>query len=279
MFELKSIWDNAGSQPLDISVEEQLDALMSRIRRRDNVLRAVQYALFVLVPILSLAIVMSRPQPEAPRMLQCYVPNGSTRVLTLSDSTVVTLNSGSTFVYPEEFSGSNRSVFLNGEASFNVTKDESCPFVVNAPDFNVEVYGTVFNVTAYAEDKVSSVVLSEGRVKMKGESFDTFLAVGQKAEFQKDSESLVVSNVDTSDYFAWEQGGLLLQRASIEDIIKTLNRVYGKDVQCNYSPKYMDACITFKSPAQISVEEFLGSLRRLIPGMRYEIGETIVNLF
>ena len=280
MFELKNIWDSMDSRQADISVEEQLDAVMSRIKGRDRALCAAQYAAFVLVPLVALAVFLTRPQPAVPQMLQCYVPNGCVRTLTLSDSTVVTLNAGTTFVYPENFSGSaTRSVFLNGEASFSVAKDAEHPFVVSAPDFEVEVFGTVFNVSAYAEDKVSSVVLSEGRVKMKGESFDTFLAVGQKAEYKKESESLVVSNVDAGDWFAWQQGGIMLQRATIDDIIKTISRVYGMEVQCNFAHKYTEACITFKSADQIPVEEFLKSLSQLISGMKYDIRDNSVNLY
>ena len=48
----------------------------------------------------------------------------------------------------------SRNVQLNGEAYFEVTKNSRQPFMVRTPQKAVvKVYGTQFNVEAYADDK------------------------------------------------------------------------------------------------------------------------------
>ena len=67
----------------------------------------------------------------------------------MSDGTVVNLNSGTSLKYPVAFvEGENRSVFLDGEAFFDVATDKDHPFIVNAEALNIEVLGTKFNVSA-----------------------------------------------------------------------------------------------------------------------------------
>jgi len=80
------------------------------------------------------------------------IPYGKRFDILLSDGTTVFLNSGSSIKYPVKFiKGMNRQVFLDGEAFFEVAKDEKHPFIVDAQELNVEVLGTKFNVSSYQE--------------------------------------------------------------------------------------------------------------------------------
>ena len=58
------------------------------------------------------------------------VPYGQTKFLCLEDSTRVTINAGTTLIYPRRFGKGKRNVFLSGEANFDVTRDEKRPFTV-----------------------------------------------------------------------------------------------------------------------------------------------------
>ena len=55
---------------------------------------------------------------------------GRANTLVLSDGTKVILNAATTFRYPTSFGEKNRMVYLEGEAYFEVAKDEEKPFVV-----------------------------------------------------------------------------------------------------------------------------------------------------
>ena len=95
------------------------------------------------------------------------VPYGKRFDVVLSDGTTVFMNSGTELKYPVAFlKKGNREVFVQGEAYFDVTSDKR-PFVVNASELNVEVFGTEFNVLAYPEDNRTNVVLVEGSVGLQ----------------------------------------------------------------------------------------------------------------
>lgn len=88
------------------------------------------------------------------------------RKIILSDSTVVTLNSGTTLSYPLSFGNKNREVYLNGEAFFEVHKDRRRPFIIHTKKMNVRVLGTVFNIKSYDDAPLSETSLIEGSIEV-----------------------------------------------------------------------------------------------------------------
>src|SRR5690606_21517010 len=92
------------------------------------------------------------------------VPYGKRFRIYLSDGTRVHVNSGTTIRYPGAFGKEgNRRIFLEeGEAYFDVVRDENRPFVVNTDRVNVRVLGTEFNVSSYDEDEAVRAVLVTG---------------------------------------------------------------------------------------------------------------------
>ena len=76
------------------------------------------------------------------------VPKGCEFSLTLSDGSRVWLNAGSKLKYPEVFAGDHREVYLEGEAYFEVARNEQASFSVYTRDMNLQVLGTSFNIKA-----------------------------------------------------------------------------------------------------------------------------------
>lgn len=166
------------------------------------------------------------------------IPYGKRFELELSDGTLVHLNSGSTLKYPVTFiAGQNRQVFLDGEAFFDVSKDKKHPFVVNADHLNIRVLGTHFNVSNYAEDDVTDVVLVEGSVGLyqTNEKFDatknTILEPGFKGSFNKKNQRINTNPVITDTYTSWMYGGLTFRNMSFKNISKKLERHYNVSIE------------------------------------------------
>jgi len=86
--------------------------------------------------------------------------------ITLSDGTVITLNSETTLKYPAVFDGQTREVYLNGEAFFDVAKDHKHPFIVHAGKMSVRVLGTAFNIKSYSNDARSETTLIRGTIEV-----------------------------------------------------------------------------------------------------------------
>lgn len=164
------------------------------------------------------------------------VPYGKRTKLQLSDGSTVWLNSGSKLAYPASFNKDKRKVYLEGEAIFEVTHDKSHPFMVIAKDFEIEVLGTVFNVSNYTDDLSINTVLKNGSVKIqyKGNSIkDQSLIIkpGTLASYSKDSRSISTATVDVDKYFSWRDGIIIFKNDNLKDIMKQLSRYYNASIE------------------------------------------------
>ncbi|WP_298472951.1 FecR family protein [uncultured Maribacter sp.] len=168
------------------------------------------------------------------------VPYGKKFDIVLSDGTSVFLNSGSSIRYPVKFiKGLNRQVFLNGEAFFDVTTDESHPFIVDTEELNVQVLGTKFNVQTYEEDSRVDVVLVEGKVGMDSQKKlnynenEVVLEPGFKGTYNKIEKNITTKKVNTSVYTSWVTGTVVFRNRPFKEIVKKLERLYNVTIIVN----------------------------------------------
>jgi len=165
---------------------------------------------------------------------QIVVPFGRRHSITLSDGTVVQLNSGSKLVFPAKFVGAKREVFLKGEGYFEVAKNASKPFVVNTDFINVKVLGTHFNISAYENVKSAIAVLVEGSVEVYKDNFlknnHSKITPGQACFFTGNDSELYIQDVNVNEYICWKDGYYLLSDQPFGNIIKKIEKYYNKSV-------------------------------------------------
>lgn len=155
------------------------------------------------------------------------VPYGKTFQLKLADGSHVVLNAGTKLKYPVSFLGENRTVFLNGEAYFEVAEDSENPFIVSTDDMDIEVLGTQFNVTSYTDDQKTYAVLVEGKVAARNNlaiSETKILNPSELVYFE--GQALQTQKVNTTKYVAWVQGKLVFVDDSFSIIKNKLERKY-----------------------------------------------------
>ncbi len=165
-----------------------------------------------------------------------HIPKGKRFEVILSDGTRVYLNADSSLKYPIQFvAGKPRDVFLEGEAYFDVTKQEGLPFTVHADDMNINVIGTKFNVSHYAQNDHIQTVLVEGSVALSQNRDDnaipTMLTPGNKAQWNKKDNSTAIKKVDTRLYTAWMDGKLIFRNTAFKEIRQTLERHYNVTIK------------------------------------------------
>lgn len=161
--------------------------------------------------------------------LTVIVPKGKRTTLKLSDGSSIWVNSGTKLVYPKVFNDENREIMIDGEAYLNVSKDEKRPFIVHTRGFDVAVLGTQFNISAYSNDRESSVVLVEGAVEIAAESSKGKLYPNQG--FFSVNGSFSIKNVDVYPYICWRDGVMQLNGESLDVIMKRLSRYYGVEIK------------------------------------------------
>lgn len=275
MSELKDFWNSIPTSSNDeIDIDGSLDSVLSHIHQRKLFARVL---LVLLLPVLATVSLLLIPSRTESQMLQCFAPLGEHRTVELPDGSVVTLNSGSTLVYPSIYNKEERRVALSGQAKFEVKRNPKQPFVVKTKDFDVRVLGTVFDVSSYTHKPGSSVVLESGSVVIVKDEKESRLYPGQKAEFSGNGD-LLISSVETLEYMAWTKGGFTHRQATINDIIDYIQRTYNMQVDCSFSAKYRNAVITLKSDSAIPVERYLDLLSELIPNMKYHISNNTITL-
>jgi transmembrane sensor len=196
-------------------------------------------------------------------------PKGRQFSIVLPDGTKVWLNSASSLRFPTEFDGAERKVELKGEAYFEVAKNAKMPFKLNVNNTaEIEVLGTHFNVNAYENEKKLITTLLEGSVHMyqiaKGVDLPlskrgVILKPGQQAfvtdSQQVQSEITVVSDADIDKAMAWKNGLFNFEGATIEDVMKQLERWY--DVTVKYEGAIPERELQGKLPRNLKLSQVL----------------------
>ena len=157
------------------------------------------------------------------------VPRGGEYQLMLSDGSKVQLNSMSSIRFPVQFAQDCRLVELEGEAYFEVSKTGQ-PFIVQTKGMKIEVLGTSFNISAYANEEYQTTLVS-GSVKVQTENgSNRILKPSEQACITSGSNQINVRNVDTAFYTSWIHGKINFKDQRLDDIMKTLARWYDMDV-------------------------------------------------
>ena len=169
------------------------------------------------------------------QMLEFRTNPGMTGKVMLPDGSSAVLNSGSVLKYPSVFvPGEQRVVEFEGEAYFDIAKDESSIFVINTPsDERVEVYGTKFNLDVYP-GRNSVATLVEGSIGFfyndkSGNEEKVVMAPSQRLEINHDSGLVSMMETSCEAETAWKDGKILLDRTSMNDILKILSKRYDVD--------------------------------------------------
>jgi len=162
---------------------------------------------------------------DMPVYSQLRVPYGKRAFLTLSDGTTLWVNTGTTVIYPTTFANENREIFVEGEVYAEVFHDSKRPFIIKTEKIVVQVLGTVFNLSAYKEDKQINVVLVSGSVYVKPKNGKTTI-IKPNQLFTYTEQASTLRNVDVENYTSWHDGNYIFHNEPIENILLRLSRYY-----------------------------------------------------
>jgi transmembrane sensor len=153
---------------------------------------------------------------------------GSEYWLTFEDGTVVHLNYNTSLTYPTHFSETDRTVYLDGEAYFQIAKDSKRPFRVINHNGIIKEYGTEFNVNTRSQNGIE-VVLVNGSISLTPkEGREQMLRPGEMAIAK--AGSVQITKVDVEPYVAWNNGRFVFEDYTIEHIMKVISQWYNMKV-------------------------------------------------
>jgi transmembrane sensor len=276
-------WEDIdGSSVSKEEIEETYQVMMAKARKLDGhrhltffrtVLYAAACVAFLLITSLSVKYVVGRkPAALALSYTQATTAKGEIREIILPDQTKVVLNAGSVLIYPEAF-GQQRSVYLCGEAIFDVTSSKEHPFIVKTSDISIKVYGTKFNVRSYFDDSSISATLCRGAISAyPNDHEEKAVAIhpNQNYTYEKATGHYYTSDVNALESTSWESGDICFESESIHEIIRTIERKYNVNVYLS-TGRYDSAVITAKFINGESLNDLMSVLSQILPGMRYRI--------
>ncbi|WP_057936701.1 FecR family protein [Algoriphagus resistens] len=182
------------------------------------------------------------------KLITHYNPAGKKTRITLPDGSTVFLNSESKLVYPADFQR-DRSVSLEGEGFFEVTKDTEHPFKVESNGIVTTALGTSFNISTFEPDDKVAVTLLTGKVELrqKGKGKAIQLIPGEESVLSKFDENLNKKTVDALDMILWTQGVLKLNDTGFDQLTAILERWYDVEITVQGSGTKLLARGTFDS--------------------------------
>ncbi len=148
------------------------------------------------------------------------------KVVELPDGTTVWLNRNSELLYPEVFEGGTRTIYLKGEAFFEVTPDKNKPFIIFSGSTKTTVLGTSFNLRAYSKEDEIRLTVVTGKVAFTlADNNDGVIVTPGNMAVMADKSKLFESGINSDlNFLSWKTNQLTFDENRLGDLIKQLER-------------------------------------------------------
>lgn len=158
----------------------------------------------------------------------------------LPDNSVVTLEMNASIITDENYGKTNRTVYLEGEAFFEVQSNPQKPFLVYSGGLVTEVLGTSFRIIPKPKSNTIEVSVQKGKVsvyasenKKTGSKLNgVILTTNQKVIFDTDQKTIRQGIVEAPIIIPPEfpKTEFVFEEETLENLIKTLELAYGVEI-------------------------------------------------
>ncbi|GAB4012493.1 FecR family protein [Spirosoma migulaei] len=209
----------------------------------------------------------------------------------LCDGSLITLRPKSRVSYPKHFAKTSRTVYLNGEAFFDVAKNPAKPFLIYANQTVTKVLGTSFLVRAFEEEKAVTVTVRTGRVSVyTRQDFEKaqqsglrriegiILTPNQQMTYNLEEKHLLKALVEKPTALMPEAVSReqVFEDAPVTKVFATIERTYG--VKLIYNEDDLSACLVNLTFLNENLLERLDIICQTI-GASYEVldGQIVIS--
>ena len=237
-----SLHDTVSSPSLNENMEAMMARLDARISeaeqlRRNRHPKLAAFALSFAAVLLALFFVFRGNPANAPLQSQHAMElagntTSSTIHLTLEDGTHVYLAPGASIKYNVSTLKDVREVSLEGDAYFDVERNEARPFVVNTGSIGVRVLGTAFSVSSSSEG--SQVVLERGSVRILSPDGNPMVSLSpnQKASYSNLTGDVRVEPVYATAFVTGKYNLVAMNDITVPEILDQLSKLYKVRLRC-----------------------------------------------
>jgi transmembrane sensor len=154
---------------------------------------------------------------------------GEFRRVALADTSVASINSSSRLEV--KLTSEKRQITLvKGEAWFDVAKDKTKPFIVEAGDVRVRAVGTAFSVRRFKDG--AEVLVTEGTVEVWTGHAKALISAGQRSFVPYRTAQITVTRQpqEIQRKLAWRDGKLIFTRQTLGEAVADFNRYSVKKI-------------------------------------------------
>ena len=250
-----------------------------------KIARRISYvAASLCIPFAAATILLATRKAEAPSTIEAVaqseivykVNNALQGNIVLPDSTIVTLNSGSTLRLAQDFGTGTRTVNLDGEAYFDVHKDRKVPFIINTPQgVEVKVTGTRFNMSCYSDSKEFGLTLLQGSVEVTTPKKELLHIEPSQQVVIRDDFFNVSKKDAPEESVVWTEGILRFDHTSMRETFARIERWYGVEIVAEDESVYRGSfSAEFRAETLNEVLQLLCITSRL----NYSVSEKTITL-
>ena len=243
--ELQKIWDLVGKVPSredhDLErewtmMQEKLPGFKQGTGQTGTTGRPVRSLVYYrIAAVLALGLLLAFAWIYATRFagMERVTADNEPVEVTLDDGTDVLVNRHSRLRYSRSFDQTERKVYLSGEAWFDVTRDTTMPFIIDAGEALVEVLGTRFNVNAYKQNSSVEISVESGMVALSAKQDpdnQIIIKTGSGGAYHKSQKELKLIPTFEPNTISWKTKELFFDDTPLKEVTDLINSVYGVNI-------------------------------------------------
>lgn len=262
----KAIWDRLSStnDSLEFNEAAAKESIISQMRQRQTKARVLKARFWIsaaasILILFGIGYLLVDSGGLFDNSLVYSTTNNEVIEVVLPDNSHVWLNENSNLKITRTFDKRQRKVLLQGEAYFEVARDEKKIFKVITGKTATKVLGTSFNLKGIENNNIQLIV-NTGKVEFyKKYSFSkrkAYLA-GDKGEYNFSSGQ--VSHLENKDlnYLSWKTGVLTFSNTPLDEVCKALTNYFKISVESTINDSGLSLTGTFQNE---DLEEILSTI-------------------
>lgn len=262
-------------------MRERLHVELRPPKKQPVFMRMLRVAIILLIPLLMATTFYFyySSQVVASHDMVVSAGKGERVSIVLPDGTKVRINAMSTLSYnPVRFNKKDRTIRFEGEAFFDVSRDENAPFRISTFGMDLNVLGTVFNLQAREYEKNIEVSLLSGHVMLWSpiSRKEQELFKNEKAILCKGTGEFTVTKIEGQKSIPWLSDEMVFKNKPLEEVICTIEANF--DVKFNFIGRDLVGSDRFTGTLPTrDLNQVLEILSRSC-GFRCEVSGSVVNV-
>lgn len=276
---LEENWQHSESKEVKLQFKQirekiRFSSLQARMNRLFIVLGKA--AAVLIIPLLAAVLYFYFNQTPSSELLTLTTQKGEQTSVILPDGSKVWLNVDTKLSYPVDYGVKSRNLKLEGEAYFEVAKNDELSFEVASANIVTRALGTRFVISAYPENSSVKSSLVEGSVEVKYDSGIEQLKPGQQLIYNKNKPEITIKAFDENYELAWKNNQLVFRLTPFADVITELEKWF--DVNIEYDPTvFKSETLTVQFEKYESLETILRVIARA-NGFKFTIKDKNVKI-